>query len=468
MKLRILPALVAGIMTATFFLSSCLGNDYEEIEYPSTSSITSFSIGTLHQTFYVESSKGEDSVYTDTISYADVVFTIDQINRKIYNKDSLPKDVDVTKALASIAADYPVVYYEKNGKDTIWTETDSIDFSKPVIFKVMTYSSVLNDFKAGYPYEVHVNVHKLNPDSLVWKHFGNKKFANSTVFAKQKAVYANEYIYVFGETEDGEAKVNKASVVRGGMTDWEETDLPAGVNIYSAMAFNDEICFVANGELYTLGSQVTKIGNAEGLTNLISVNNGTLLAYKGNENKVVAIDSEGNELSEDYSSLFVDGYDLNGRLSALSMPSSHNNDLWRTIVMTNNKGTSDADSTAVVFSYISGDREWVKFQANNPTTCPNMGNISMIKYDGKVYAFGENFDDFYSSKDNGLNWSKETDYMVFPIEYKNGIDKLITYRGNGSYSAVVEDNGNKGSFIWFIWEDGSATRTVLNRLMPKE
>jgi len=136
--------------------------------------------------------------------------------------------------------------------------------------------------------------------------------------------------------------------------------------------------------------------------------------------------------------------------------------------MTNNKGTSDADSTAVVFSYISGDREWVKFQANNPTTCPNMGNISMIKYDGKVYAFGENFDDFYSSKDNGLNWSKETDYMVFPIEYKNGIDKLITYRGNGSYSAVVEDNGNKGSFIWFIWEDGSATRAVLNRLMPKE
>ena len=86
MKIRILPILVAGVMAATAFLSSCLGNDYDDIEYPAESSITAFSIGTLHQTFYVKSSKGEDSVYTDTISYADVPFTIDQINRKIYNK----------------------------------------------------------------------------------------------------------------------------------------------------------------------------------------------------------------------------------------------------------------------------------------------------------------------------------------------------------------------------------------------
>ena len=189
------------------------------------------------------------------------------------------------------------------------------------------------------------------------------------------------------------------------------------------------------------------------------------MAYKGNENKVVTIDSEGNELTE---SNFVNGNNLNGRMSAISMPSSHNKDLWRTIVMTNNIGTSEADSTATVFSYISNDTEWVKYQPNNPTTCPNQGNISMITYDGKIYAFGEDFDYFYTSNDNGLNWNQETGYMVFPSENKNGIDKLTTYLGNGSYSAVVEENGNKGSFIWFIWEDGSATRALLNRLTPKE
>ena len=466
MKIRILPSLVAGIMTATFFLSSCLGNDYEEIEYPSTSSITSFSIGTLHQTFYVKSSEGEDSVYTDTISYADVPFTIDQINRKIYNKDSLPKDVDITRVVASISADYAAVYYVKNNKDTIWTTADSLDFSKPVTFKVMTFNPTLNQFDFGASYEVSVNVHKLNPDSLVWKHFENNKFANNTVYIEQKAVYTNDSLYVFGETADGSVKANKTSVERGNISSWNEITLPAGTNIYSATAFNNNVYFVANEELYfLLGKQITKVGNSTGLTNLITVSNGKLLAYKGNENKVVTIDSEGNELTE---SNFVNGNDLNGRMSAISMPSSHNKDLWRTIVMTNNIGTSEADSTATVFSYISNDTEWVKYQPNNPTTCPNQGNISMITYDGKIYAFGEDFDYFYTSNDNGLNWNQETGYMVFPSENKNGIDKLTTYRGNGSYSAVVEENGNKGSFIWFIWEDGSATRALLNRLTPKE
>ena len=465
MKIRILPSLVAGIMTATFFLSSCLGNDYEEIEYPSTSSIKSFSIGTLHQTFYVKSSEGEDSVYTDTISYADVPFTIDQINRKIYNKDSLPKDVDITRVVASISADYAAVYYVKNNKDTIWTTADSLDFSKPVTFKVMTFNPTLNQFDFGASYEVSVNVHKLNPDSLVWKHFENNKFANNIVYTKQKAVYTNESLYVFGETADGSVKANKTSVERGNISSWNEITLPAGTNIYSATAFNNNVYFVANGELYFLENQITKVGNSTGLTNLITVSNGKLLAYKGNENKVVTIDSEGNELTE---SNFVNGNDLNGRMSAISMPSSHNKDLWRTIVMTNNIGTSEANSTATVFSYISNDTEWVKYQPNNPTTCPNQGNISMITYDGKIYAFGEDFDYFYTSNDNGLNWNQETGYMVFPSENKNGIDKLTTYRGNGSYSAVVEENGNKGSFIWFIWEDGSATRALLNRLTPKE
>lgn len=468
MKIRILPSLVAGIMTATFFLSSCLGNDYEEIEYPSTSSITSFSIGTLHQTFYVKSSEGEDSVYTDTISYADVPFTIDQINRKIYNKDSLPKGVDITRVVASISADYAALYYVKNNKDTIWTTADSLDFSKPVTFKVMTFNPTLNQFDFGASYEVSVNVHKLNPDSLVWKHFENNKFANNIVYTKQKAVYTNESLYVFGETADGSVKANKTSVKRGNISSWNEITLPAGTNIYSATAFNNNVYFVANGELYFLENQITKVGNFTGLTNLITVSNGKLLAYKGNENKVVTINSEDNEPTGEESN-FVNGYDLNGRMSAISMPSSHNKDLWRTIVMTNdNDGTAKTDTAANVFSYISSDETWVKYQPNYPTKCPNQGNISMITYDGKIYAFGEDFDYFYTSNDNGLNWNQETGYMVFPSENKNGIDKLTTYRGNGSYSAVVEENGNKGSFIWFIWEDGSATRALLNRLTPKE
>lgn len=462
--------MVAGVMAASAFLSSCLGNDYGDIEYPSESSIKSFSVGTLHQTFYGKDSNGNDSVYVDTVSYADVPFTIDQINRRIYNKDSLPKEVDITRVVTSISADN-AVYYEKNGKDTIWSSADSLDFTNNITLKVMAYSKIQNNFVFGEPYTVTLNVHKLNPDSLVWKHFGDKKFENNSILTEQKAIYNNEEIYVFGKTANGEFKVNKASVTRGNITsDWEEVAInTTDVNIYSATAFNGKIYYIANDELYTLENQGTKVGNLTGLTNILCVSNNNLMVYKKAENEIVSIDSEGNELSEGKSK-FVSGYDLKERLSAISTPSLHNSSLWRTIVMTNdNDGTVETDTTANVFSYISSDTEWVKYQPNNPTTCPNQENISMISYDGKLFAYGEKFDYFYSSTDNGLNWKKEEEYMLFPSEEKNGIKPLSSYYGeDGSYSTVSEENGNKGSFIWFIWQDGSMTRACLNRLLPKE
>lgn len=476
MKIRILPALVAGVMATTAFLSSCLKSDYAEIEYPVESSIKAFSIGTLHQTIHGKDSEGNDSFYVDTISYADVPFTIDQINRKIYNKDSLPKEVDVTKVLASISADNGAIYYvNKNGKDSLWTSADSLDFTNEVTFKVMAYSELQNKFVFGKPYTVKVNVHKLNPDSLVWKHFGDKKFAEGVTFTEQKAVYMNEDLYVFGKTENDEIKVFKAHVLRGNLEEWNEITPTntQNINIYSATAFNNDIYYVeeanadANGKLCKLLNNPGVVKSIEGLSNLISVSNGNLLAYNKTDNKVITINANGEAVTDGESS-FVSGYDLSRRFSAISTESTHNSNIWRTVVMTNdNDGTTVTDTTANVFNYISSDKVWTKFQPNYPTTCPNQGNISMISYDGKLFAYGEEFDNFYSSTDNGLNWKKEEDYMIFPTEEENNMS-LTTYRNRGSYSTVVEDNGNKGSFIWFIWKDGTATRTCLNRLMPKE
>ena len=464
MKIRILPALVAGVMAATAFLSSCLKSDYAETDYPAESSIRDFSIGTLRQTIYGTSSKGEDSIYVDTISYADVPFTIDQINRQIYNKDSLPKEVDVTKVLASISADNGAIYYvNKNGKDSLWTSTDSLDFTNEMTFNVLAYSELQNQFVFGKHYTVKVNVHKLNPDSLVWKHFGDKKFAEGVTFAEQKAVYMNDYIYVFGETAEGNVKIYKANVNRGSFTSWEEVSTSiTSIDINSAIVYNNEVHFIADGKLYNLKDN--QIGSETNLSNLISVNGDKLLAYTTG-NKIVSLNSDGTKAKE---TDFIEGKNLNGRISAVSYTAEHNTSLWRTIVMKNRVKEVESDTTAMVFNNISSEDKWQEYTPINPTTCPNQGNISMISYDGKLFAYGEEFDYFYSSTDNGLNWKKEEDYMIFPTENKNGIDKLTKYRNGGSYSTVVEDNGNNGSFIWFIWLDGTATRTCLNRLMPKE
>ena len=464
MKIRILPALVAGVMATTAFLSSCLKSYYTEIDYPAESSIKAFSIGTLHQTIYGKDSEGNDSFYVDTISYAHVPFTIDQINRQIYNKDSLPKEVDVTRVLASISADNGVYYVNKNGKDTLWTSADSLDFTNAVTFKVLAYSELQNNFVFGKPYTVKVNVHKLNPDSLFWKHFGDKKFANDVTLKEQKAVYINDYIYVFGETAEGNVKIYKANVNRGNFTSWEEISTSiTSIDINSAIVYNNEVHFIADGKLYNLNSN-NQIGSETNLSNLISVNGDKLLAYT-TDNKIVSLNSDGTKAKE---TDFIEGKNLNGRISTVSYTAEHNTSLWRTIVMKNRVKEVESDTTAMVFNNISSEDKWQEYTPINPTTCPNQDNISMISYDGKLFAYGEEFDYFYSSTDNGLNWKKEEGYMIFPTENKNGINKLTTYSNEGSYSTVVEDNGNKGSFIWFIWQDGTATRTCLNRLLPKE
>lgn len=468
MKIRILPALVAGVMATTAFLSSCLKSDYAEIEYPVESSIKAFSIGTLHQTIHGKDSEGKDSDYVDTISYAHVPFTIDQINRKIYNKDSLPKEVDVTRVLASISADNGAIYYvNKNGKDSLWTSADSLDFTNEVTFKVMAYSELQNNFVFGKPYTVKVNVHKLNPDSLVWKHFGDKKFAEGVTFAEQKAVYMNDYIYVFGKTAERNVKIYKANVNRGSFTSWEEVSTSiTSIDINSAIVYNNEVHFIAGGKLYNLNSN-NQIGSETNLSNLISVNGDKLLAYTTG-NKIVSLNSDGTKAKE---TDFIEGKNLNGRISAVSYTAEHNTSLWRTIVMKNRVKEVESDTTAMVFNNISSEDKWQEYTPINPTTCPNQDNISMISYDGKLFAYGEDFDYFYSSTDNGLNWKKEEDYMIFPAKEENGIKPLKDYLKSGSYSTTVEgyyeNDSFKGSFIWFIWNDGSLTRCCLNRLLPK-
>ena len=468
MKIRILPLFAVAMIAASSLFSSCLKNDYEEFDLPSTSSISSFSLGTLYQTIYKGSSEGKDTI--DTVSYAKHPFVIDQLNRKIYNPDSLPKGVNVSKALVNISADGNVFYkyLDEEKEDTIWTPTDSLDLTRPITLKVLTYSPVYNDFRLGESYELKVNVHNLNPDSLVWNHY-ETSFASLT---EQKAVYSNNYLYVFGKDENKEIKVYKLNVekgnVKGGWTDLNISN--NNINIYSALAYNNDVYYVAGGNLYKLIDN-TKVGSESNLSSLISVSNGYMLAYTTDpENNVITLDKEGVKGESSTSE-----FDFSGRIFASSSQAEHNSSLWRTTVMSYN--TATADTTANIFSYISSDEKWVESTPNNPVTCPNLKDISMVEYDGKLYAFGgkrdngktkiKAFESFYYSNNYGFDWRIEPNkYMKFTDE--EGKNKIAEYYDDKPYSCVVEtDNEGKESFIWFVWHNGKVSRAHLNKFAPK-
>ena len=479
MKIKFLPFLVGGIFATSLFFSSCLDNDVEEMVFPAESSITSFSIGTVSIERQAKDSLGKDTTIIDTVSCAHYPFTIDQLQRTIENKDSLPLGSDVSKVLVKIKADTRAIVYARRGengelKDTIWNETDSLDLTNPVSFKVFAMNGMV-----GKPYVVTVNVHKQNPDTLEWNHFASPQFAAGKL-NRQKTMYLNDALYTFGTKSDGTPVVETLSINKVGNNTWKHvTNLPEGTNTYSFQAWRNCLFFVADGKLYKVNKetkpgyeQVGELDNLHSLVGLgnIAANQEVLFAYNM-DHKIIALNEDGSMALDKYFGFVENKVFSTIRLSSVCFPTRHNKTYTRTIVMGN---SANNDSICSVFGYTTNDDRWSVITMKEPATCPDLENISMISYDNKLYAFGggmsskkiKPFEHFYSSIDNGLTWQKVTSQMMFPQEESPKHPDVLPFANyytagiEGSYSTVVDTN----HFIWLVWENGNVTKGRLNRL----
>lgn len=479
MKIKFLP-LIAVLFAATSIMTSCLDNDVEQITYTSETSITGFSLGTLHIDRVGKDKDGKDSAYVDTLDCSNYPFTIDQINRTITNKDSLPVGTHIDKVITSITYDAGILGYKPKGsdRDTIWTSTDSIDFTDPVEFKVYAYSNV-----EGKPYKVTINVHKQEPDTISWKKFDNS-FSDRSLLSEQKAVYANGKVYVFGKNENG-THIEYSDVSNDNPNPWT----PVAINItdvdtYSATAWAGNIYFLAGGtndkQLYKLNVTTDKIEpvGTETFEMLIGGNDikSELYVVKDGESGIYK-ESPWTKDTDPFTQFKAGQPFFSNTTTA-----SYNSKITSTIALCNNPGTTANDTTALVFNRISSDNKWEERIQNLPL--PNLENVTMIYYDGKLYAFGgkskkpevKPFSQFYCSTDNGLCWRPVTECMAFPAEvpdpenpnkeYINFPNLYDTYHGNYSCAVTpkLENETSRGNFIWIVWEDGSICRGRINRL----
>lgn len=476
MKIKFLP-LIAVLFAATSIMTSCLDNDVEQITYTSETSITGFSLGTLNINRIGKDKNGLDSPYVDTLDCSNYPFTIDQINRIITNKDSLPVGTYIDKVITNITYDAGVLAYKPKGSDhdTIWTSTDSIDFTDPVEFKVYAYSGV-----EGKPYKVTINVHKQEPDTISWKKFDNSFSARS--LSEQKAVYANGKVYVFGKNGD-DTHIEYSNVANDNPSFW----IPVTINItdvdtYSATAWAGNIYFLAGApkakQLYKLNVTTDKIEpvGTETFEMLIGGNDikSELYVVKGGKSGIYK-ESPWTEDTNPFTQ-----FPAGKPFFSNTTTASYNSNITTTVALCYNQGNTANDTTALVFNRISSDNKWEKRMQNLPL--PNLENVTMIYYDGKLYAFGggygeiKPFSQFYCSTDNGLCWRPVTECMAFPAEvpdpenpnreYINFPDLYDTHHGNYSCAVTpkLENETYRGNFIWIVWEDGSICRGRINRL----
>lgn len=470
MKIKFLP-LIAVLFAATSIMTSCLDNDVEQITYTSETSITGFSLGTLNIDRIGKDQNGEDSAYVDTLNCSDYPFTINQLTREIENKDSLPYGTHIDKVITSITYDAGALAYRPKGADTdtLWTSTDSIDFSgdtykmstiTPIEFKVYAYSGAI-----GQAYKVKVNVHQQIPDTIAWKKFDNS-FSNGDL-SKQKAVYANGKVYVFGE--NGRTHIEYSDVSDDNPKPWVKiTDnVPADIDTYSATACAGYIYFLAgtNKQLYKLdvnSNEITSVGT-ETFEMLIGGNDikSELYVVKGGESGIY----KENTWTEDANPFTQ--FPAGKPFFSNTTTASYNSNITTTVALCYNQGNTANDTTALVFNRISSDNKWEKRMQNLPL--PNLENVTMIYYDGKLYAFGggygeiKPFSQFYCSTDNGLCWRPVTECMAFPAEFGT---LYTTHSGNYSCAVTpkLESETYRGNFIWIVWEDGSICRGRINRL----
>lgn len=472
MKIKFLP-LIAVLFAATSIMTSCLDNDVEQVTYTSETSITGFSLGTLNIDRIGKDKDGKDSAYVDTLDCSEYPFTINQMTREIENKDSLPYGTHIDKVITSVTYDAGALAYRPKGADTdtLWTSTDSIDFSgdtysmstiTPIEFKVYAYSGAI-----GQAYKVKINVHQQVPDTIAWKKFDTNPFSAGSL-SEQKAVYANGKVYVFGKNGNG-THIEYSDVANDNPSSWVPVtdNIPSNIDTYSATVCAGYIYFLAgtNKQLYKLdanSNEITSVGT-ETFEMLIGGNDikSELYAVKGGKSGIY----KENTWTEDADPFTQ--FPAGKPFFSNTTTASYNSNITSTVALCYNQGNTANDTTALVFNRMSSDNKWEERIQNLPL--PNLENVTMIYYDGKLYAFGggykeiKPFSQFYCSTDNGLCWRPVTECMAFPSEFGT---LYTTHHGNYSCAVTpkLENGTSRGNFIWIVWEDGSISRGRINRL----
>lgn len=162
---KIFQVLCGWVMTVCL-MTSCLGSNNSETTVYDDVAVTAFTLGTLNRYLHTTSSAGADSVYKTTYAGSGYTMAIDQLNRRIFNVDSLPIGTDVAHVVCTITTrNSGLVTIKSTTSDSLvyYQSTDSIDFSKSRTLRIFS-----TDGQGYSDYEVTLNVRQVAKGNLLW------------------------------------------------------------------------------------------------------------------------------------------------------------------------------------------------------------------------------------------------------------------------------------------------------------
>lgn len=282
---KLIPLYALLTVCSLFFTMSCNDSNGDNDGEP-----TIISSNTLVSNFNLQE---DDSVMAMLDS---VKFTVDVNKRVIYNADSLPKGTKITRLLANIAFASSTSTGEikisgaTTMKDTTFTynssASDSIDFTGKVYLTVTAADGI-----SMKQYELKVNVHQIESDSLYWNQMARRNLPSSSLEVDdQKTVSQNGVIFCLTKSR---SSYTMSSTTNPAENSWEKKSVT-----FKFIPIVNSLC-ATDDALYILGNDNMLYKSTDGGLNWKETGKlfNTLIAGYGN--RVLAISSQNGKYYHD-------------------------------------------------------------------------------------------------------------------------------------------------------------------------
>lgn len=226
-----------------------------------------------------------------------VYFSIDLDKAVIFNADSLPKGTKVTDLIPVIkyssyvsAATINMEGGQKRTGEVNYKEhpNDSIDFTGRVTLTLTTSAGT------SRTYDLKVNVHNTEPDSLCWGETAMSKLpAASASPVEQRTVEYKDKVNTLIKEQDGTYTL--AVTEDPGVSQWSRTSLqlPFSPRVRTLTATKDRLWMLAaDGDLYTSADGLDWQPSGENWYNILGEYNDVLLGVKKEADNTYAIVSK--------------------------------------------------------------------------------------------------------------------------------------------------------------------------------
>lgn len=450
--MRKLFSIYLVISTVTAVFTSCVHSDDNEAIINPYSALTSFSIGSFRVYTPSLTAEGKDTLLSKTAIGSLYPFAINQNERTVFNTDSLPFGSDVSRLTIGISCDGAAyIYNDSTNIYDLISSSDSLDFTSPR--RILVAST---DGEYALEYSARVNVHLVDPELMYWK-----KMNPAAVATPERALVHDGKLFVYGRQKDG--AIALTTVALEGETEWSDVStiaLSATADIAAIQIFNNKFYVVADGTLYSSEDGETwESAASDNITKLLAASDsdGRMWAVKDDS---IAYSTNGNDFIA--TEAVPQDFPLYN-ISAISYPLTTNYNITRNMLI----GYPTAqNSEPKVWSMLSTEESWVEYRpsGNGEYNCPSLADLSVIRYDGALFAFGsagkfageevEAFSTLFKSPDNGLTWHAIKSKLELPEEMRGS---------TAPYAAVVDENNR----LWIV--SGGNTPTVwcgiINRLL---